>query len=41
VQGTKITSTINSIKEQDVDAKEFEVPAGYQSMSLPGAPAGN
>ena len=35
VQGTKITSTINSIKEQNIDAKEFDVPAGYQSMALP------
>lgn len=34
-QGMKITSTIVSIKEQDVNANEFEVPAGYQSMSLP------
>jgi hypothetical protein len=40
-QGMKITSTINSIKEQDVDAKEFDVPAGYQSMALPTAPGGN
>jgi hypothetical protein len=35
VQGAKIVSTITSIKEQDVDAKEFEVPAGYQSLALP------
>lgn len=35
VQGTKVTSTISSIKEQNVDAKEFEVPAGYQTMALP------
>jgi hypothetical protein len=35
VQGTKITSTINSIKEQNIDAKEFDVPAGYQTMALP------
>lgn len=35
VQGTKITSTIMAIKEQNVDAKEFDVPAGYQTMALP------
>lgn len=35
VQGTKITSTITSIKEQNIDAKEFDVPAGYQTMALP------
>ena len=34
-QGQKITSTLVSVKEQDVDAKEFEVPADYQSMALP------
>jgi hypothetical protein len=41
MQGAKITNTITSVKEQDVDAKEFDVPTGYQSMALPGAPAGN
>ena len=41
MQGSKITSTITSIKEQDVDTKEFDVPADYQSMALPGAPGGN
>ncbi|MDR3404832.1 MAG: DUF4412 domain-containing protein [Chthoniobacter sp.] len=41
MQGSKITSTITGIKEQDLDASEFEVPAGYQSMALPNAPAGN
>jgi hypothetical protein len=35
VQGTKVTSTITGIKEQKVDDKEFEVPAGYQTMALP------
>ncbi len=37
-QGTTVTSTITSIKEQDIDAKEFDVPAGYQTMELPSAP---
>jgi hypothetical protein len=37
VTGVKTTMTILSVKEQAIDAKEFEVPAGYQSMSLPGA----
>jgi len=41
MQGAKITSTITSIKEQDVDAKEFDVPAGYQSMAMPSAPGAN
>jgi hypothetical protein len=41
-QGTTVTSTITSIKEQDVDAKEFDVPADYQTMQLPaGAAPGN
>lgn len=35
VQGTKITSTITGIKEENIDAKEFDVPAGYQTMALP------
>ncbi|EDY17499.1 hypothetical protein CfE428DRAFT_5016 [Chthoniobacter flavus Ellin428] len=37
-QGMTVTNTITSIKEQDVDAKEFEVPADYQTMQLPAAP---
>ena len=36
--GTKVTNTILSVKEQAVDAKEFDVPAGYQTMATP---AGN
>lgn len=40
-QGTTVTSTITSIKEQDVDAKEFDVPSDYQTMQLPTAPGGN
>jgi hypothetical protein len=39
-QGQKITSTLVSVKEQDLDAKDFEVPADYKSMALPGAPGG-
>lgn len=35
VQGTKIVSTITGIKEENIDAKEFDVPAGYQTMALP------
>jgi hypothetical protein len=34
-QGQKITSTLVSVKEQDLDAKDFEVPADYKSMALP------
>ena len=34
-QGQKITSSLVSVKEQDLDAKEFEVPADYKSMALP------
>jgi len=40
-QGVTVTSTITSVKEQAVDAKEFDVPAGYQSMAMPKLPAGN
>lgn len=40
-QGATVTSTITTIKELDIDAKEFDVPAGYQTMALPGAPGGN
>jgi hypothetical protein len=36
--GNKTTITIVSVKEQNVDAKEFEAPADYQAMSLPGLP---
>jgi len=39
-QGQKITTTVLSVKEQDVDAKDFDVPTGYQSMAMPGAPQG-
>jgi hypothetical protein len=41
MQGQKITTTIVSVKDQAIDAKDFEIPAGYQSMALPGAPGGN
>ena len=34
----KMTTTIIKAVEQTVDAKEFEVPAGYQSMSMPQIP---
>lgn len=30
---------ITSIKEQEVDAKEFEVPAGYENLAAPSTPA--
>jgi hypothetical protein len=40
-QGVKISSSILSVTEQDIDAKEFDVPAGYNAMALPGAPGGN
>jgi hypothetical protein len=39
-QGQTITTTILSVKEQDVDAKEFDIPAGYQSMAMPGGLGG-
>jgi len=37
----KMTTTILSVKEQPVDAKEFELPADYQVISMPSLPAGN
>jgi len=36
--GKKTTSTIVSVKEQDIDAREFEAPAGYTSITPPGLP---
>ena len=36
--GTKTVTTVVSVKEENVDAKEFDLPAGYQSMAMPGAP---
>ncbi|HSI14430.1 MAG TPA: DUF4412 domain-containing protein [Chthoniobacter sp.] len=33
-----VRSIITSIKEQEVDPKDFEVPEGYQTMGAPGAP---
>jgi len=36
--GMKTTMTVLSIKEQDVDAKEFDVPAGYNAMAMPALP---
>jgi hypothetical protein len=39
-----ITNTIVSVKEEPIDAKEFEVPADYKEMASPEfkfpAPAG-
>lgn len=37
----KITSTLVSVKEEPVDAKEFEMPADYKAMPMPsfGKPA--
>lgn len=34
--GQKTTMTVLSIKEQPVDPKEFEVPADYNAMAMPG-----
>lgn len=34
----KTVITVLSIKEQAVDAKDFEVPADYQSMAMPALP---
>lgn len=33
--GQKIAYTIVSVKEEEVSAKEFEIPAGYQEMAMP------
>lgn len=33
--GQKITTTLASAEEKDVDAKEFEIPAGYTEMKMP------
>jgi len=33
--GQKISYTIVSIKEEDVNASEFEIPTGYQEMAMP------
>lgn len=38
--GTKTTMTILSVKEEAVDAKEFDVPAGYNAMAMPALPGG-
>lgn len=44
VANTKTVTTVLDVKENPVDAKEFEVPAGYTAMEMPnlapgGAPA--
>lgn len=41
--GTKIVSTIVSVKEQPLDASEFTVPADYQMLTMPsfGGPGGH
>ena len=36
--GVTTTVTVLSIKQQNVDASEFDVPAGYQSMTMPSLP---
>ena len=36
IGGKKTTSTIVSVKEQDIDAREFEAPAGYTSITPTG-----
>jgi len=33
--GQKISYTLVSIKEEDVNPKEFDIPAGYQEMAMP------
>lgn len=41
VGGAKMmTNTVVSIKEQPLDAKDFEVPAGYKDMALPAGVGG-
>jgi hypothetical protein len=37
--GSKMTMSIVSVKEADVDAKDFEAPADYQVMAMPSFPA--
>jgi hypothetical protein len=39
LEGKKTTVTVVSVKEQDLDAREFEAPAGYQSMPDSGLPS--
>ncbi len=40
VLGQTAVSELVSAKKQDVDAKEFEAPEGYQQLALPGLPGG-
>ncbi len=35
MNGQKITTTVQSVKEGPLDAKDFEVPAGYKEMQMP------
>ncbi len=35
----KMTTTVTKAVEEAVDAKEFEIPAGYQKMDMPSIPA--
>ena len=41
LDGNKTTVTVVSVKEQNVDAAEFEAPAGYEDMANPGFPGGS
>jgi hypothetical protein len=38
--GITSTMTVTSVKEQTLAASDFEVPSDYQSMAMPGLPAG-
>lgn len=42
MNGQKITTTLQSIKEETLDAKDFEVPSDYKAMQIPsfGMPPG-
>jgi hypothetical protein len=34
----KTTMTVLSVKQENVDAKEFEIPSDYKTMAMPGLP---
>lgn len=37
-EGTRVVSTVESIKEETFPASVFEVPEGYQTMEMPNMP---
>lgn len=38
MMGKKVVTTLDSVKEQDLDAKEFAAPEGYTEMKMPTPP---